>query len=89
MEKNGKEYKEITVMLKTDGKRMATSWLAFIHIDFIEERKVVIEHESGEECEILWRRTPNGDRRFALFFKNGYFQYDHKKYRHDFISINN
>jgi hypothetical protein len=89
MEKNRKEYNELTTILKTDNKRMVTSWLAFSHIDFIEGRKAIVELDSGKECEILWKKNSEGAKRYALFFKYGYYQWNERWNRHDFIFINN
>jgi hypothetical protein len=84
--------RELTSVTKQDNRRRITNWLPESEISWLEEierRQSMVEVECRNGCEICsstleWE---DGNPRYALFFKDGYFDFNHKTNDYKFLKI--
>lgn len=67
--------REVGLLTKQGDKKRFTCWLPEDEVEWLEQRAAVIKMSTDNECEIL-KRVLNGSIRYALAYKNGYFDYD-------------
>lgn len=69
---------------RDDRHRRITWWLKEKELPWIKERMKTVE-ATGKPCEILQRVTPQKVTEYALFYKYGYFHYNGRLNRMEWI----
>lgn len=64
--------RHIEAITKDYDKKRITDWLSGDQIDWLENRKTIILHATGEPCEIV-EKMKCKRKVYALFYLNGYW----------------
>jgi len=83
------KIRELTSITNQDDRRRITNWLPESGIGWLEgleRRQRIVEGESGHDCEICSSTQEwDGKPRYALFLKDGYFNFNTKTNEYEFL----